>query len=292
MIIILWSPVKCYDSLFTLMNLGTEYQPPSINDLLGSSVSTTVTHCAQLCNQNRYCRVFNFINSTCQLYQSANGNILMSSESLSSVVGRINYSLFVFSAYGQSCDKCFNSRYLICINNLCACPSTSYYNGTFCQDQLLVNSTCSSSSQCRQDLNLLCIEQKCKDMSYPQWNTTGVTVAGTTGISGGTMTLLNEPHGLFIDPATDLLYIADRENHRIQQYQFLTNDTSIINTVAGTSQVSGCALNLLNYPTAVSVDKQQNLYIADASNNRILYWPQGATDGVTVVGFPIRRHVN
>ncbi|CAF1363846.1 unnamed protein product [Didymodactylos carnosus] len=123
---------------------------------------------------------------------------------------------------------------------------------------------------------------------HPQWNTTGVTIAGTTGTSGGTMTLLAQPQGIFIDPSTDLLYIADTLNHRIQQYQFLTNGTTLINTVAGTSQVSGCTLSLLYEPTAVSVDKQQNLYIADLRNHRIFYWPQGATSGVTIVGYMYR----
>jgi len=102
------------------------------------------------------------------------------------------------------------------------------------------------------------------------------TVAGKdTGSysgDGGAAVLsgLYNPTGIALD-ASGNLFIADLENHRIRK----VNASGIISTVAG-SGVSGysgdggaaTAAEFKN-PAGVAVDASGNIYIADASNNRI-----------------------
>jgi sugar lactone lactonase YvrE len=109
-------------------------------------------------------------------------------------------------------------------------------------------------------------------------NTSGIisTVAGngSFGFSGdggaATAASLNAPYGVAVD-ASGNLYIADYGNHRIRK----VNTSGIISTVAGTgsqgfSGDGGAATSAkLNYPSDVAVDGSGNLYIADASNQRI-----------------------
>jgi trimeric autotransporter adhesin len=102
------------------------------------------------------------------------------------------------------------------------------------------------------------------------------TVAGssTTGFAGdnaaATSALMNQPTGVVVDSAGNL-YIADLGNNRIRK----VTATGIITTVAGTGAAGfsgdGAAATAaqLNSPSRVAVDSAGNLYIADASNNRI-----------------------
>lgn len=46
----------------------------------------------------------------------------------------------------------------------------------------------------------------------------------------------------------------------------------------------GTASNLLNTPFGASLDDQNNLYVADANNNRIQKYLFGATNGTTIAG--------
>jgi hypothetical protein len=55
-------------------------------------------------------------------------------------------------------------------------------------------------------------------------------------------------------------------------------------TVAGSASGSGSSASLLNAPNGLYVDASGNLYIADASNNRVQKWAPGATSGTTVAG--------
>ena len=110
------------------------------------------------------------------------------------------------------------------------------------------------------------------------WNSTGVTVAGSSGISGSSADRLNQPWNIFIDQTNNYLYIADSQNHRIQLWlPGAVNGT----TVAGTG-VQGSTANLLSFPRDVFVDSSKNLYIADSGNQRIQFFPNGSTTGITV----------
>ena len=90
------------------------------------------------------------------------------------------------------------------------------------------------------------------------------------------------PGGLFIDTSnSNTLYVADTNNHRIQMW--LPGATSG-NTVAGITSNYGSGLNQLWYPKTLLVDNNQNMFIVDRYNNRILKWPIGASSGIIIAG--------
>jgi sugar lactone lactonase YvrE len=100
----------------------------------------------------------------------------------------------------------------------------------------------------------------------------GTGVAGYSGDGGAaTAARLNKPTGVFVD-ASNNLFIADHDNHRIRKVAALL---SLMSTVAGTgiggySGDGGLAtLANINYPFSVFADVQGNLLIADKNNHRI-----------------------
>jgi sugar lactone lactonase YvrE len=114
-----------------------------------------------------------------------------------------------------------------------------------------------------------------------QWNSTGRTVAGVTGLSGTSAHQLNGGAAIFIDRRDDL-YIADTHNHRVQKWMWGgTNGT----TVAGRQDgVAGISLSELNHPYGLSIDSGGGIYIADTSNHRVVYWANGSTTGILIAG--------
>jgi len=81
---------------------------------------------------------------------------------------------------------------------------------------------------------------------------------------------LSAPFGVAVDTAGNV-YIADTSNHRVRKV-----DTSgMITTVAGNRTESffgdggAATLASLNFPTGVTVDRADNLFITDQSNHRI-----------------------
>ncbi|MFA5260206.1 MAG: hypothetical protein WC450_03135, partial [Candidatus Omnitrophota bacterium] len=103
----------------------------------------------------------------------------------------------------------------------------------------------------------------------------GTGQAGYSGDSGpGTEARVNYPEDTAIDGLGNV-YIADTNNHRVRK----VTPNGIITTVAGSGNNSyghnfggdgGPALDaLLYYPSAVAVDGEGNLFIADKYNHRI-----------------------
>ncbi len=101
------------------------------------------------------------------------------------------------------------------------------------------------------------------------------TVAGN-GVQGfggdgaaATDALLDSPAGVTVD-SNGNIYIADTHNNRIREVAGGT-----ITTIAGTGDAGfsgdGAAASAaaLSYPTAVAVDRNGNVYIADTDNHRI-----------------------
>jgi sugar lactone lactonase YvrE len=101
------------------------------------------------------------------------------------------------------------------------------------------------------------------------------TVAGTgeQGFSGdggaATSALLDSPAGVAVDAAGNI-YIADTHNHRIREVSGGTITTIAGTGAAGISGDGGSALSAaFNNPTALAMDLNGNLYIADTDNHRI-----------------------
>ena len=91
-------------------------------------------------------------------------------------------------------------------------------------------------------------------------------VAGnSSGYSGSSSNLLLEPPDITLDPMGNL-YVADRNNHRIQL--FYNGQFNGI-TIAGITGVSSVNTTTLDWPWSVKLDSQLNLYVADAYNYRI-----------------------
>ena len=78
------------------------------------------------------------------------------------------------------------------------------------------------------------------------------------------------------------LYIADKDNHRIQRWSIGVSSGS---TVAGRADgVLGNATNELSGPTGTALDSNGNIYVADSGNHRVVFWAIEAPSGTVVAG--------
>lgn len=102
-----------------------------------------------------------------------------------------------------------------------------------------------------------------------QWNigaNNWTLVAGnSSGIPGITSDRLSQATGAIFDPMGNL-YVADRNNHRIQ---FFYNGQFNGTTIAGILGVNSSNMTTLNMPWSITFDNQLNLYVTDAYNHRI-----------------------
>lgn len=87
-------------------------------------------------------------------------------------------------------------------------------------------------------------------------------------------------HGLFVDMHNNF-YCSMHKEHRVIKMSL--DDTNELITIAGTGS-SGSALNQLNTPWRIFVDTNFHLYVADAGNNRIMYFQPGETYGKLLAG--------
>ncbi|MDN3655359.1 Ig-like domain-containing protein [Ferruginibacter paludis] len=87
-----------------------------------------------------------------------------------------------------------------------------------------------------------------------------------------TETALGQPLGIAFDSKGNL-YIADQGHHVIRKVDAATNITSIVARKLfswGYAGDGGLAVNaLINTPTAVTLDKDDNVYLTDCLNNRV-----------------------
>ncbi|CAF3775694.1 unnamed protein product [Rotaria sordida] len=114
-----------------------------------------------------------------------------------------------------------------------------------------------------------------------RWNTTGITVAGISGVGGRANNQLNTPYDAVVDYSYTL-YVVDQGNNRVQKYM---RNNSVGTTIAGLENgTAGSSSNQLNSPANVLVDFNGNLYITDILNNRVQYWPNGSSTGTTIAG--------
>lgn len=55
-------------------------------------------------------------------------------------------------------------------------------------------------------------------------------------------------------------------------------------TVAGVTNVTGTAANLLDHPLSAKIDSSNVIYVVDGHNHRIQQWMTNASSGLTVAG--------
>lgn len=123
------------------------------------------------------------------------------------------------------------------------------------------------------------IDTKISGPGNLKWTTEGVTILGNGPVPSPTDFAF--PGGLFIEPKTQLLYIADIQNNRVLK----SLGYGEVITVAGQSNGTGGSTDdTLWLPVDVFADENENVYVADWSNHRIQYWKKGATSGQTVAG--------
>jgi len=106
----------------------------------------------------------------------------------------------------------------------------------------------------------------------PTLHTDGVTwLGGFSGDSGpAVLAELNFPSDVAVDAAGNL-YISDKYNHRIRKVDTLGDISTVAGTgVAGFSGDGGAATAAqLNFPSDLTVDSADNLYVSDSQNHRI-----------------------
>ncbi|CAF1266207.1 unnamed protein product [Adineta ricciae] len=150
-----------------------------------------------------------------------------------------------------------------------------------------------------------------------KWNSTGRTTAGT-GTAGSTSTQLDWPHGIFIHQQTNSLYVADSENNRVQVFQ-LNDQSMLATTVAfnvsdptsvyvdddekdgpilyvameGSNRVEkwtkGATVGIqvgreCRDCSGVWLDKQKNIYVAEAVRFRVVKWLSTTQAEIIVAG--------
>lgn len=113
-------------------------------------------------------------------------------------------------------------------------------------------------------------------------NTSGITIAGITGVTGNANNRLQTPWDVTLD-YPKAFYIADRGNNCVQKYLMGSSNGY---TVAGQADTSwNTTSSYLRFPSRVLVDSNENLYITDSGNNRIQFWMKDAVSGTTIAGF-------
>ncbi|CAF5079589.1 unnamed protein product, partial [Rotaria magnacalcarata] len=109
----------------------------------------------------------------------------------------------------------------------------------------------------------------------------GTVVAGGNG-PGTNRTQLNYPIGIYLDVASNSLYITNfYANNIIRWVIGATCWTLVAGDING---VSGNSSTMLYYPYDVEVDCMGNVYVADTYNHRIQFFQAGSMNGTTIAG--------
>ena len=156
-----------WQSSMNLSSPGFLFSPVNLSALfLLSNTLPSLISCALLCHSNGQCRIFDYDPQSrqCRLFQgnAATMGSLILSPSLQSRVGSMKIDASQFVSFGQACSSCVGSRYLGCVSNTCQCPMNTYFDGSICRSQKLMDAQCGNNSECRSDLNYTCqLSMKC-----------------------------------------------------------------------------------------------------------------------------------
>jgi DNA-binding beta-propeller fold protein YncE len=102
------------------------------------------------------------------------------------------------------------------------------------------------------------------------------------GARGAGASGMYAPTSIAIDPATGKLFVADIANHRVLRWPSVESLTTGMpaEAVLGQSNFdttsAAAARNRMNFPTAIAIDADGRLWVADALNNRVLRFDNAA----------------
>ena len=124
-------------------------------------------------------------------------------------------------------------------------------------------------------------------------NGAGTLFAGQTSVHSQNSGYFYNPTGLFLS-STGSLYVSDYNNHKVQKFLAGSRTSTVI---AGTTATAGSSIKSITNPFGVFVDKDSNVYVADAADapiaafnhnptygNHINKWPFQALTGTLVAG--------
>ena len=101
-----------------------------------------------------------------------------------------------------------------------------------------------------------------------KWNTTGITVLGT-GAAGDAADQLNLPQGLFLHKESNLLYVADTGNRRVQMLELNQSSMVAQRVVSNVDSLSSVFVD----------DDGTSIYVTLRFVNRLERWIRGASSG-------------
>lgn len=102
-----------------------------------------------------------------------------------------------------------------------------------------------------------------------------------TGTGAGPIYYLNYPSGVAYDSQSDLVYIADKNNHRVLCY---SPNKASLNLVAG-GNGQGTNYTQLNNPVGIDFDSSTNsLIISNLGSHTVVRWTIGATNWTLITG--------
>ncbi|UJR18373.1 hypothetical protein I4U23_005277 [Adineta vaga] len=112
-----------------------------------------------------------------------------------------------------------------------------------------------------------------------KWTTDGITIMGSGYGTGPDQ--FQFPEGLFLEPKTQILYVTDVSNNRVQK-RYLNGE---IKTAAGQANCAGGSTpDKLSGPRDVVADENENVYVVDEGNQRVQFWEKDAKSGKIVAG--------
>jgi sugar lactone lactonase YvrE len=129
---------------------------------------------------------------------------------------------------------------------------------------------------------------------FPSGSTTATRVYGqngnfataTSNNGGLSANSLSGPSDVAVD-GNNALYLSDFLNNRVLFYlNGSTTATGVYGQVNFTSAVATASATGLNGPLGVAVDTGNNLYVADQTNNRVLFYPASSKTATAVYGQP------
>jgi hypothetical protein len=123
---------------------------------------------------------------------------------------------------------------------------------------------------------------------FPAGSTTATRVYGqatfTTSTPGTSATALKLPSGVALDGGGNL-YVADNYNNRVLYFPAgSTTATVVYGQGSFTTNTPGTSATALSNPQGLALDGSGNLYVADYSNNRVVYYAAGSTTASRVYG--------